>query len=267
MTLTALPVTRASATRSLRFVALGDSITTGLGDGISMGHRGTSGSCSSAGSRLAGRGWTEVLRPALGRPGEPTASLLNLACTGAGTADLVRHQLPAALAERPDVASVVAGMNDLLRRQFDVEQVRRDLTDAVTALRGEDAIVLMLRYPDPAAGLRVPGALRAILRQRVALLNDVVDDVGAADPGVLVLDLASDPRCRTASTWDVDRTHPSSFGHRLLAQGFAELLSRNGFPMRSVPDPGPAPAAAGTLAHGHWLMRYGLPWLLCRLLR
>jgi lysophospholipase L1-like esterase len=254
-------------TRAVRFVALGDSITTGLGDGISMGHSGTSGSCSSAGSRLAGRGWTEVLRPSLGRAGDPTASLLNLACTGAATADVVRDQLPAALAEQPDVASVVAGMNDLLRKEFDIEAVERNLAGTVTALRNGGAVVLMLRHPDPGGSLWIPAALRAVLRKRVALLNEVVDAVSAGDPGVLVLDLTADARCRAAATWDVDRTHPSTYGHRLLAQGFAELLSTSNFPVRSTPDPGPAPEAPGRLAHGRWLVRYGLPWLLVRLVR
>jgi hypothetical protein len=82
-----------------RFAALGDSITVGMGD------------------PAPGRGWAALLASTLPQP-----ELHNLATLGALAADVERAQLPAATALRPDVASVVVGINDTLRGDFDPER-------------------------------------------------------------------------------------------------------------------------------------------------
>ncbi|HUL26198.1 MAG TPA: GDSL-type esterase/lipase family protein [Streptosporangiaceae bacterium] len=84
------------------FTALGDSITLGLGDPAPAG---------------GWRGWAVFLAGGL-----PAGQLHNLATTGAQAADVERTQLPRALELRPDVASVVVGINDTLRRGFDTER-------------------------------------------------------------------------------------------------------------------------------------------------
>ena len=85
------------------FAALGDSITLGIGDPVRMGADGR-----------AWRGWAVLLADALVEP-----DLHILAASGARVADIERDQLPSALALRPDIASVVFGINDTLRPGFD----------------------------------------------------------------------------------------------------------------------------------------------------
>ena len=85
-----------------RFAALGDSITVGMGDPAPAG---------------GWRGWAALLAGTLPQP-----ELHNLATLGARAADVERTQLPAATALRPDVASVVVGINDTLRGDFDPER-------------------------------------------------------------------------------------------------------------------------------------------------
>jgi hypothetical protein len=58
-------------------------------------------------------------------------------------------QLPRALQLRPDVASVVAGVNDTLRPNFDPALIANALAHTVGALRAADAVVLTMRLPDP----------------------------------------------------------------------------------------------------------------------
>ena len=82
-----------------RYVALGDSISVGMGDPLPGG---------------GWRGW-----PALLATGLPEPEVHNLAVLGAQTSDIERNQLPAALALKPQVASVVCGLNDTLRGGFD----------------------------------------------------------------------------------------------------------------------------------------------------
>lgn len=81
------------------FVALGDSITQGIGDPVGG----------------AWRGWAVLLAEGLR---DPSLHVLSRSC-GACCADVERHQLARALALSPDVASVVVGFSDTLRVGFD----------------------------------------------------------------------------------------------------------------------------------------------------
>jgi lysophospholipase L1-like esterase len=80
----------------MRYVALGDSYTIGT-------------------SVLPAERWPERLVEALG-PAEPTLELAaNLGVNGYTTDDLIRAELPALEALRPDVVSVLIGVNDVVR--------------------------------------------------------------------------------------------------------------------------------------------------------
>jgi lysophospholipase L1-like esterase len=91
-----------------RFAALGDSITLGIGDPVRREGRGG----------RAWRGWAALLADGL-----PEPELHILAANGACAADVERDQLPEALQLRPDIASVVFGVNDTLRPGFDPERI------------------------------------------------------------------------------------------------------------------------------------------------
>jgi lysophospholipase L1-like esterase len=60
--------------------------------------------------------------------------LRNLATLGALASDVERFQLPAALAAKPDVASVIVGINDTLRGDFDPERTGAAVDRTVAAL-------------------------------------------------------------------------------------------------------------------------------------
>src|ERR1700679_1239833 len=154
------------------FVALGDSITLGVGD---------------RGPTRAWRGWAGLLAEGLHEP-----RLHNLAASGAQSADVERGQLPRALELRPDVASVIVGINDTLRSSFDLQRIARSAEHTVGALRSAGAEVLTLRLPDPGLMLGLPGALTRPLARRIHAVNAVMDDI-AGQFGTLVFDAASDP--------------------------------------------------------------------------
>jgi lysophospholipase L1-like esterase len=60
----------------------------------------------------------------------------------------VSRWLAAATALRPDVASVVVGINDTLRGDFDPERTGAAVSRTVAALRAAGAEVLTMRLPD-----------------------------------------------------------------------------------------------------------------------
>ena len=243
--LTLLPGGRAgTASRPTRRAVLGDSTAVGIGDPVPGG---------------GWRGFPILLRDALGG-----AELTNLARAGARMADVRAAQLPAALAGRPDVAVVCAGMNDTLRSDFDAAGIGADCAATADALTAAGAHVLLLRYHDHTRVFRLPGPLQRALRARIDALNAALD-VAADRPGVSVLDLDRMPGGYEPAAWSVDRLHPSERGHRLVADGLASLLAGTG---HEVPATVALTCAGGrqvTAAHhAAWLLVKGVPWLVRR---
>ncbi len=205
------------------------------------------------------RGFGPLLAAALGAPGEVVYT--NLSVVGARMADLRHRQLRGAVALLPDVAVVLAGMNDTLRSDFDPVALRDDLDITVTALQACGAVVLITRFHDHGRVFRLPGPLRRALHHRVGQLNDATDDV-VAQRGALCLDLNLMPGAYDPAAWSVDRLHPSERGHRMLAAGFVALLSGVSV---AVPHPVELTCSGGrqltTAHHVAWLVCQGAPWL------
>ena len=226
-----------------RFAALGDSITLGMGDPVPGG---------------GWRGWAALLGGTL-----PQAEVHNLAVSGALAADVERAQLPAATALRPDVASVVVGINDTLRGDFDPERTGASVGRTVSALRAAGAEVLTVRLPDPGQMFGLPGALARPLARRMRAVNAAVDEV-ARRYGTVHLDVARDPATYERRYWSVDRLHPNERGHRLIACRFHALLGASGFPVGPGPDPEPSSPPPTRLAEVHWMATKGAAWLVRR---
>jgi lysophospholipase L1-like esterase len=229
--------------RAARFVALGDSITAGFGDPVPGGWR----------------GWAALLAEYL----HPEAAFHNLAVSGALTSDVVGTQLPAALRLRPDIASVIVGVNDTLRKTFDVEAVAGALSDTVGQLRAAGTVVLTVRLPDPGRMLGLPTSLAKPLARRIRAVNAVADTV-AARYATLHFDAAEHPYTYERSMWSVDRLHPSERGHRLLAAGFASLLADSGVPLRAGPSTDPTSPEPTRGAQLRWMATRGTRWVLAR---
>lgn len=243
--LAAVPAAPATALKhAQRLVVLGDSTAVGLGDPLPK--------------RGGWRGVGPLVAAALGvGPG----GYLNPAFTGARMRCVLTEQVPAAVAHRPDVALLVAGMNDTLRPDFDAARIAADLTEVIQRLRAVNTTVVPVRFHDHSKVFRLPPSLKRALSARVAELNAAIDEVVARE-GVPCLDLDRLPGAYDLTVWSVDRLHPSELGHRLLADGFTALLAEAGF---AVPEPvsltcggGVEPSAAG---HVGWLVLKGIPWL------
>lgn len=221
-------------------VSLGDSFSCGEGVGVRVPLRTT---------------WVGVL--AAGLAG---GRLRPLAAPGSVVADVRVRQLPLALAAAPRLATVLAGLNDVIRAGFDAASVRSDLRAVVGGLRAGGATVLVARLHDPTHQLPLPGALRRAVRERVAAVNGAIDDVAAGDLGVHVLDLLALPALRERASWAVDRLHPSPLGHLRMATAALELLDRAGFAATPPPRPAPQGQSVRIRDEARWLVRHGLPW-------
>jgi len=225
------------------FAALGDSITLGIGD------------------PAPGRTWRDWA--ALLAEGLPEPRLHNLATAGAQATDVERGQLPRALELRPEVASVIVGINDTLRASFEPQRFARACEHTVGALRSAGAEVLTIRLPDPGLMLGLPSALSRPLARRIAAVNAVMDDLTGRF-GTLVFDAARDAETYDRRMWSVDRLHPSERGHRLIAGRFHDRLAEAGLPLGPRPEPEPSSPPPTRLAQAGWMATKGTAWVIRR---
>ncbi len=226
--------------RWLRYVAVGDSLSEGLGDPLEGG---------------ATRGWAALLAGHL-RAVEPGLEFTNLAVRGYLTRHAIRHQLRPALAARPDLVSVFIGGNDvLMRRTFEPETFARELAQLVEPFAVPGVTVVLSTIPDLTACSPLLPPLRGRLRARIEAANAVVREQSRTS-GTVLLDAWADPRTRRHAMWSIDRIHPSAQGHRLIAASVAELL---GVPADTGPELVPGSALSTARRHGRevaWLLRY-----------
>ncbi|MEU2671668.1 SGNH/GDSL hydrolase family protein [Streptomyces sp. NPDC007164] len=231
----------------LRYVALGDSQTEGLGDGDDT---------------VGLRGFADRLAEHLAAV-DPGLRYANLAVRGRVAGQVRAEQLAPALALRPDLATVVSGVNDLLRPRFDAAEVAGHMEEMFAALTSAGARVVTLTFPD--VGKIAP--LARPVRSRVFDLNTRIR-AAAARHGVAVAEtgraaVATDPRL-----WSADRLHASPLGHERIAAALAEAIHLPGsddawtlpLPPRTVPTR--RQAAAAEL---RWAAAFLGPWLGRRL--
>ena len=242
---TETPVTKTSDTEAtyLRYVALGDSQTEGVGDG----------------DDLTGlRGFADRLAEHLARH-EPALQYANLAVRGRLAAQIHAEQLAPALALRPDLATVVAGVNDLLRPGFDADQVCTHLDAMFGALTEQGALVA----PDLS---RVCPVARPLI-PRVTALNEGIRRT-ARRHGVVVAETALHPVAGDPRLWSSDRLHAGPLGHERIAAALAHALRLPGSDDTWTHPLPPQTLPTGLRAVGtelHWLAGFLGPWLLRRL--
>lgn len=241
-------------TRSyLRFAALGDSTTVGIGDPV-PDERGR------ARNRLQGswRGWARHLADALASSYD--VSFCNLAVSGATASTLRADQLADAVAHRPDVASVMVGINEALRSSWDVARVRDDLEAVAGQLTMAGATLMTVRFHDHGEVLGLPLFVRRGLSARIAALNAIYDDLHATFGGIR-LDLRGRPELYLRECWSIDRFHPSEIGHRRLAHAFAEVMVEAGYDF-TLPSLTPAGGFPPSWQRDvGWLAAEGVPWI------
>lgn len=225
----------------LRFAALGDSVTVGIGDPVPGGWR----------------GWSRLLAESLGTAYD--VSYCNTAVSGSTVTSVLTDQLDDAVDHRPDVASLVVGLNDTMRSTWDPLRLRDELMTCAEALHATGALLLTARFHDHGAVFGLPGVLRRPLHARVEAVNAAYDEVHARFGGIR-LDLAAHPASADRAYWSVDRLHPSELGHRALARGFADLLQRGGLDFE---PPGLEPTYPRAPWHRDmaWMVAEGAPWM------
>lgn len=228
-----------------RFVAIGDSFTEGLQDEVGADGR--------------HRGWADRVAERLATD-DPALRYANLAVRGRLIRQVVVEQVPAAVALDPDLVTFAAGVNDAIRRHFDVDEAATALEDGVRALRGTGADVVVFCFGDPSRRSR----LMARVRRRIEAYNSATQAIAEAY-GCLVVsfwDLAAFDDDRY---WDEDRLHLSPAGHAKAAAAVLETLGRGDDGWRTPSAAGPRPPAPARVARDvRWGRDHFGPWVARR---
>jgi lysophospholipase L1-like esterase len=186
------------------YVALGDSFTEGVGDPDPARPNGV-------------RGWADRVAEVLGAADEGFG-YANLAIRGRKLRQVVDEQLEPALGMAPELVTVYAGGNDILRPSVDVDAILVPYAEAVARLRAGGSRVLLFTGFDLGQA-PVLGRLRG----RVAIYNEIVREI-ADTHGAGIVDFWRMREHRDWRLWDVDRIHMSTVGHRHLAVAVLDVL-------------------------------------------
>ena len=225
-----------------RYVALGDSSTEGLDDPDGAGGY---------------RGWADRLAEHVASA-HPGLLYANLGVRGRSAGEIRATQLAPALAMRPDLATVVAGMNDLLRRRFDAVAVASEVGEMVRGLRAIGATVITFTIPDVSRRMRLGTRMTA----RTVALNRELKQM-AEDAGALLLDLAGLELAHDPRMWAVDRIHGNSEGHARIGEQLAHMLGVPGCEPglhRPVEPPPPRRRRELVVEDLAWVARFVAPW-------
>ncbi len=231
----------------LRYVALGDSQTEGLGDGDDA--TGLRGFADRFAAHLAAA--------------NPGLRYANLAVRGRLAGQVRAEQLGPALELSPDLATVVAGVNDILRPKFDAAEVAAHLEEMFAALTAAGAHVATVTFPD----LSVLVPLARPVAPRIADLNDRIR-AAAARHGVTVAETARPVAVTDPRMWTTDRLHASPVGHARIAAALAHAVGLPGSDDTWTHPLPPPPLAAGgstVAAELRWAAAFLGPWLGRRL--
>lgn len=229
-----------------RFVALGDSFTEGVGDHDPSRPNGV-------------RGWADRVAEALAATADDVR-YANLAIRGRKLDAILAEQVEPALALDPDLVTIYAGGNDILRPKVDIDALVARYGEAVGRLASTGARVVLFTGFD----LGFAPVFRH-LRGRVATYNELVREV-ADEHGATVVDYWRLREYRDPRLWDVDRLHMSSAGHQRMAIAVLDTL---GVP-HDLPEPELAPLAEmdrrqQRAAHLAWARAHAAPWVRRRL--
>lgn len=229
-----------------RYVAIGDSFTEGIGDpepNRPGGHR----------------GWADRVAEVLSA-GADDFAYANLAIRGRLLQQICDEQVDAALELNPDLISVSAGGNDIIRPGTDPDDIAERFEDMIARLSSKGATVVMFNGPD----IGMTPVLRR-MRGKVAIYNENLRAVAYRHDAIVAdmwaLRELSDPRM-----WAPDRLHFSAVGHHTISRMVLDALNVENDLEPFKPEPLPPTSwRQARVEDVGWAREHLVPWVLRRI--
>ncbi len=189
---------------AIRYVAIGDSFTEGVGDEQPDGSI---------------RGWADLVAQGLADATGQAIQYANFAIRGRLLGPIIAEQLAPALALSPTLVSFNGGGNDMLRPGTDIASIVAQTEAALVRIREAGAEPLLLAGANPTIGLP-RGAVVKAKGDALTLAAGAV----AKRMGIRFCDNWSDPILARREFWSTDRLHLAPVGHHRVASNVLRAL-------------------------------------------
>lgn len=238
-------------------VCIGDSFTEGVHDDLRSDRRFL--------------GWSDRLAHGLAQDaairGESIA-YANLAVRGKLLDQIAAVQVPAARALDPDILTIHAGANDVLRPSTDLDSLIARYDQVIAGITSPTRTVVMFTSIGRAGGT---GRLANSLAERFGRYNDGIRAISARH-GTVLVDLERIPVLSDRRMWHEDRLHLNSDGHTRVAAACLDALGVQdpviiGGPPGWWTSPLPPDTQGKVRKAGSdaaWIVQHLVPWVVRR---
>lgn len=194
-----------TAAEGIRYVALGDSFTEGVGDELDDG---------------TVRGWADLVAEAWADSEGTPIAYANLAIRGKLVQPIVDEQLERALALKPTHLSFNGGGNDMLRPRADVNRIVDAFRHVIRRCDDQGVRLIVLSGANPSGQL----PFGRVVQRRGDLLSGAVLDLLESRPDVARALNWPDAVLSQPPFWSADRLHMNTRGHHRVAARVLETL-------------------------------------------
>lgn len=225
---------------SVRYVAIGDSFTEGVGDELPDGHV---------------RGWADLVAQGWADAADEPIEYANLAIRGRLVWPIVEQQLEPALALNPTHLSFNGGGNDMLRPRTSVARVVEAFDTVLRRCDEAGVRLIVLSGANPSGQL----PLRRVIQRRGDQLSHAVERHLSSRTDVVRAYNWFDEELATPQYWSEDRLHMNSRGHHRVAARVLDALGMDPPAQWWSLPPLPAAGARGAAYYrdhvGPWVRR------------
>ena len=228
---------------SVRYVAIGDSFTEGVGDDLPDGRV---------------RGWADLVAQGWADASATPIEYSNLAIRGKLAWPIVDQQLEPALALRPTHLSFNGGGNDMIRPRTSISDVVSAFSRVIERCDEEGVRLILLSGANPSAQL----PLSRLIQRRGDVLSHAVSARIIDRPDIIRAFNWPDRELSTPAYWSEDRLHMNSRGHHRVA---ARVLTALGMEPPAEWWSLPALPEGARMRAGSYYREHLGPWVQRRL--
>lgn len=181
-----------------RFVAIGDSFTEGIGDEV---------------EGIALKSWVDHFVQLC----ENELKYANFAKRGLVTKEIRSQQLGKALTFNPDLVSLIAGANDVLKGSWNHHAYKNDMEFMIDTLSKTGADIIIANLPDFTVRLPLSSEKKQVLREQLLEANEVILSL-SREYKLHHVDFWNHHLVNDNTLWSTDLVHPNSKGYVKVAE-------------------------------------------------
>ena len=181
-----------------RFVAIGDSFTEGIGDEV---------------EGIALKSWVDHFVQLC----ENDIEYANFAKRGLVTEEIRLQQLEKALTFNPDLVSLIAGANDVLKGRWNHDAYKNDMEFMVDTLSKAGADIIIANLPDFTVRLPFAFEKKQVIKEQLLEANEVIHSL-SREYKLHHVDFWNHHLVNDNTLWSKDLIHPNSNGYVKVAE-------------------------------------------------